>query len=764
MKAQIAESPAPVLSDAPATAPAAPVDAVPAQHTSRRHALTPRMNAAILEEKPPAEGSSTISSDPALQELLMRLTGTLNRRRAYAGSHPMVQMSEEQLFEAISSMVKARHSLAVGVAKTDLLISGEPYITRSSFARELAMRLHRRGVGAITFLPAITLDQLRQALTWLATEVAGNPLERVDTAPLLAGITITRVAYDQLVLGDAERAAEASGERLWRTLARLAADTNPGSGNHPAITDERSAGVGFSDDPDAGGPATPVDRESIVASIRKAVGNPDVARRTALALMELAQQGAIAPPELRSRIGDQLFNALERLGESSFSPIVKSLGEKAVQQQFTAQVVDVLPVATVTSWLQTAANANEQQLSHHMLRLMTKLSTFADDGSEISQVDVFRNATRDLVNGWSLDDPNPEEHVALLDRIAMHERTRERAEEAPASSTLIESSRLVQMALEIDVPGDDAGAAAESLVSSGKGSELMDWIISAGDTRAAAKLRDVARGDRAVKQLLLTEPVDRLQARALLESLDITSVGTLIDVLGASEARGTRMIVRQRLAEYGPGITSRLVSRLDDAPWYLVRNILTLLHEFAENTGGESVDFATMTALLEHPQFQVRVEAFRVLMLQTSTRENTLRQALRDTNERMVNLALQQLVDLSESVRGYRLSDSMVSQLLSMVDGERHRDAVKARMIRALGISPNARVRDWLISLLTRKTKILRRMTLVDPTPVAVAALLVLQRTYQRDPIAEPILALARREGNDPRWHARDFSTGTETL
>lgn len=693
------------------------------------------MTAAIA----PVQSRSSANTDPLVQQLLMRFIGALNRRRSYAAAHPMVLAAEQQLHEAAVAILLTRPVITIGVAKTDLLIDGEPYVTKSSFARELATRLHRRGVGAVTLQAGVPMLQLREILAWLATEPAADQPASNDLPPVLSGVSVTAVAYDQLSLGDSERAADATGAQLWRALAQLAGE-GPG---------DAAANSGSTED-----------QHTIMQRLRQNVSDPDVARRTAIAFMDLAAQGTVAPVEGRMRIGEQLNTALDTLGESSIGPILHALGERSMQQRFISQVVDVLPVAAVASWLQVAAKAQEQQMSHHMLRLMSKLSTFAEVSHTAAVETEFRGAAQELVRGWSLEDPNPEEHAALLDRIALHEPTTPGTHPTRTHAADIESSRLVQMALEIDVAGADAVAAAETLVDHGAGAALIEWLDTVGKTDAAQILEKAVTSEKAIRALLLTEPVDRLLARALLERLDASYAETLLDVLEAAEARGTRMIVRQRLSEFGAAIAPQLTARLDRAPWYLVRNILTLLHDISEQQGGTAAGIDAMAPLLDHAQVQVRTEAFRLLLLDIEARDSAIQHALHDDNERMVVLALQALTEGQDGPA--TISDAIATQLMSMVEAETHSDTVRARMVRSLAARPNTHTRDWLISLVIKRSRILRRMTLADPTHTAVAAVHVLRRVFANDAIVVPVLALVSKEGTDRRWQARDPGSSVE--
>ncbi len=737
----------------------------------------------------------------------------------------MVCSAEEQLFETLSAVLREQPVLTIGNARTDLLIDGQPYAARGSFGRDLAARLHRRGVGAITIHNSVVLEQLRAALSWLAGE-RGADAAAEDRPPQLSGITITPLAWEQLTLGDSARVADASGEQLWRALAQIAGNlefrpgikpgarstgfrvpiesagassdtfrvragdtagdafgtggTLPagtltfgggGAGVEMAAAPAGSLAIGERAVPAAGATAEAGahavdtgDRTAIVDRLQAAMISPDVALQTALAVMDTVSQAALATHEIKHRIGEQLNATLVSLGASSFGPIIKSLGERALQQRFVSQLVDVLPVAAVADWLRIAGETHEQQISHHMLRLMSKLSSYAVAQQTTSAEQVFRGAAQELMSTWELADPNPEEHVALLDRIALHERALDGAARAVTSAGTtrrdIESARLVQMALEIDVLGADAEAAAESLVEAGASAELRRWARSAGDTASARTIHSIATSSRAIRKLLLTEPVDRLQARALLEDLDAAATDTLLDVLELAEARGTRMIVRQRLSEFGVEILPALMARLDSAPWYLVRNILTLLQDIMAASGNGAAAQDGLTRLLDHNHVQVRTEALRLLLLDPTARDRALRHALRDANERMVMLVLQTVAEPAEG--DAPLSDALVREMIGLVNAGRHNDTVRARIVRVVGTVSDPAVRDWLVSLAVRRSAVLRRRLLAEPTQTAVAAVAALQQTWSTDIVVQPVLQLVARKARDPRWTVRDATFATE--
>jgi hypothetical protein len=708
--------------------------------------------------KPVSGRDAPIGRELIMQQFLMQFSAALNRRRAYAATHPMVLAAESQWLDATQTALASRSTLSIGVARHELLIDGAPYDARSGVARELAGRLHRRGVGSISIEAGLGMNDLRDALAWMAREAGGAD----DAPPAGSKVHITRTAYDLLILDDAIRDAQSAIASLWRVLAEVTGIQPDLAAQAAAAVPEEFAGLPLIDEEIPDG-TVGFDTDAILRSLRDKLKESAIARRTAVALMELTNHGAGTSDEGRAMIGAQLLSLLERLGSASLNPIIKSLADSATQHRFVSQSIDVLPVAEAVTWLNAAASASEQQISHSMLRLMSKLSTVATDRGDPASESAFRDAARDLVDGWTLADPNPVAHVELLDRIAGFERnTRKLAlRKGAPSSASIESSRLVQMALELDTVGEDTIAAVEALIGIGEGRVLMQWLTEAAGTSAALELRRAATSDRAVRQLLLTEPVDRLGARALLEELDITSADTLLDVLSEAGTKGTRLLVRQRLAEFGEAITPRLIARLADGPWYLVRNVLSLLHESEAQRSGEGAAAETIASLLDHAQVQVRIEALRVLThMDGDRRSAALSRALHDDNERVVVVALQELAD----AHGDRspVPDAIVPQLMALVDAGKHSDPVRARAIRTLGATRSDVVRDWLTSLVSRKSMILRRLTLVDPTQSAVSALHVLTRVYADDSAAAPVLAMAQRVSGDTRWQLRDTGSSAE--
>ncbi len=720
---------------------------------SRPSAPTPRSSAIL--SLPPGE--------VGLLTFLTRLQVALNRRRTYGASHPMVVRTEEEVLVALNSILATRSTITIGVAKSELLLNGQPLPGATNIARELAARLHRRGVGALTFHAGVDLPRLQTMLTWLAQEPSREPNadEIPDTdPPQISGVIIGRLAYDALMLGDVDKLADASIFALWQALAQIATD---GTGRQYGFGSYRSSNQTAATGDDAAAFDVLLREEEhvtdIAQSLQQLVAQPEFARRTAVALMNLAAQGAQAPPELRARIGERLHSVISRLGDSSFAPIIRGLGQRAEQQEFMLQVVDVLPVLAVSNWLQVAARATEQELSHHLLRLMTKLSQHAVGKREGLTDTTFRTAAKELVEGWVLSDPNPDEHVRLLDRIALvHEGTVTSLGSTVErdASGLTEASRVVKMALEIDVVGADAVAAASAVVESGNLPELLQWLDAAAGTDSAREFRDRIMAPDAVRKLLQGNPVDEPAARALLATLDIHMADVLLEALAGAESRDARELIRERLRSFGEPLRATLMARLDGASWFFARNLLGLLRDLIVVQKGNS-DVGSMLKFLDHENPMVRVEAVRMLLDVDAVRDAAIRRGLQDADERVVTTVLEFIEQFLNTPRGGRqasLSIGATGHLVKFVNAGQHSLPLRIIAMRAAATSGATSVRDWLLSRVLTKSTFLRRPMLARPSKLNATALIALQHHYANDPAVADAMTLASSVRSDAQWRA----------
>ena len=735
--------------------------------------------------RPPDAGGS----DQEIRELLIRLAVALGRRRAYTAEHPMVQKSEEQVLAALRTLLASRPVLALGVARKELLVDGASLEGRVSAINDLAERLHRRGVGSLTFETGVTADSLRGALDWLTAPPPVDGSFNSGGHPDLPGIVIRGIAYDHFTLADQGTSNQERVKDLWRELTSIAMEgEGPASPDRRSDHPARSDGAPGEDRPteeygDGGGEREPVEDsdgaaegggsgdsaeggvdladatpEEVASAIERRVHHEGYAKRMAFVLVSLADQVAHAPAAQRKELGERLRAVLQRLAESSISRIIQSVAGGSARRRFLSQLIDVLPVSAVIEWLEVAARANEQELSHHLLRLLTKLSSLAgDDGANPASEDALRGAARDLVADWGLSDPNPAEHVGLLDHIALFDGAADGEADGDLGIQELGTARLVQMALELGEAGDDTLHAADRLVSQGYLVQLFAWLDVVPTTPASIALRDHLTSAGSILEVLLQDPPDLAGVGALLPTVGIRSAPALLDVLEGSPDRHIRRLVFNHLTTMGPDLGPLLLSRMEGASWYVLRNLLALLREVQPPPGVKaewSIPRGKMTELMHHEQPKVRQEAFRILVTDPVARTAALWNALDDDDEALARVALEAVAD-----RTVPLSPELANRILLFIRRMEGNDSLVTRAIQALGVQPLPVVRDWLVEHVGRRTRILRRLKLHDGRPTVAPALEVLGRLYGDDPAVRPLLELARSRGGLPETPAGSPST-----
>ena len=710
---------------------------------------------------PPERGPGPASP---IAVFLSRLAVAFGRRRAYPEAHPLVRSAEVQAFESLSAVVAEQSRLSLSVGSAELLVDDGPAPAIGGVAHDLAERLRHRGVASLTFESTVTADALSKAIAWLAVEPAASSDAAIDSryVPDLRGVVIRRIEYGRLALGDEHSAESSASAEIWRALAAVVDDedlTSDGDvhrdrsvrhsreggrgsgGTADALSEPSSASASDDESDSSTGLFDDAELTEVAGAIERRMARDGYARRVAFVLLRVADQVAQAPASHRAALGERLRTVLGSLQSSSVGAIIKSVGVGADQRRFMSQVIDALPVGAVIEWLESAARSTDQNMSHQLLRLLAKLSTRAQDahaapGAERS----FRDAAHELVQGWTLDNPNPSTHTSLLDSISRAAPMR-----IAGASLETDAPRLVQIALEIDVFGEDAVDAAQELIAGGHVSQLLTWAAETPNTAAAKALRALVWSPAAIRATLLRDPLDQAEARALLSSLDHSSSETLLDVLRDAESRSTRRLVYDRVREFGPSISTQLIQRLDGAPWYFIRNLLALLRDTSPTHGAAAdVAGATLLRFLSHQQEQVRSEALRLLAVDPSTRDRAIRQALDDRSERVVRVAIEMLMSDDEAAPRHAMSLTLAQHLLQFVAAGTQDDELLGRAVRALADAPvTAAVRDPLLALASRRTMLFRRLVLLDAKPVVVAALEVLAERYASDPKVTPLLTLA---------------------
>ena len=96
-------------------------------------------------------------------------------------------------------------------------------------------------------------------------------------------------------------------------------------------------------------------------------------------------------------------------------------GDQGQREQFVLDATHGMAVDAVLEIVKASADASGQTISHGLVRMLTKLATHAERGTEHTRprADIeLREQVGRLLEDWRLEDPNPEAYGRVLEHLA----------------------------------------------------------------------------------------------------------------------------------------------------------------------------------------------------------------------------------------------------------------------------------------------------------------------------------------------------------
>lgn len=665
-----------------------------------------------------------------LGELLIELSIGVHRFAMYPPGHPSLEPVAEKILVRLSDVLQDRDSLTIGVAQNQLVIEGMATEQTHPVLSDLASELHEEQLGALTLRRGVTTPEIEDLLRTLSREG-----DRRDETPPLGSlpreelptwehVRVYPVGYDQLRLQEGEGVAEDEPERatlLWLGLA------------HAAMATEEP--LSPRDSPDARRVAETIDGRQRDESYDKVIVGY---------FLQLAEELKTSTGAEASRIKDQVSTLIDDLTPETLERLVELGGDANRNRSFVLDANEALAGRAVIKLLQAAATVSEQTISNSLTRLLSKLSMHAEKGTGRIQKQAdsaLRDNVEELISDWMLEDPNPDQYTQVLDSMArsspLFHRTdaaegREDEEGPPGAE------RLVKMSLEIDAGGPTVESAVNELITSGRLTRLMELVESAPHGSAAAeRIRGYVSEPSRLRQFLSGSDVDAGTLRTVVDQMGEAAAVPLLDALVESESRSVRRTVFEELARMQDVIGERVMERLRDPRWYVVRQMLALVQRLDRPPDGiDPMKF------LRHDDHRVRREAFPLAMEVSESRTRALATALGDDDDRLVRMALLELKD--------EVPDVVVPTLVNRVVGGDHPPSIRAMAIRTLASAPTKLARECVVGVADGGRTLLGRRKVAERTPAVLAALEVLARVWSDDEEVQTLLDAARRS-KDPR-------------
>jgi hypothetical protein len=627
-------------------------------------------------------GQST-SLSRELRDFLIRFSIALHRFGMYPEGHPSLAPTVEQVVGLLEELLFAKPTLSLGVARTQLVIEGVATDPKHPVLLELATRLHRHHLGALSFERGIVPDELHEFLLLVAHDpdrgdgpLGLNPEFRKRRWPHLSAYPLD---YERLQFMDGQerldeteqaRATRTRSAQLWLGLARaaLAAGTA-----EDALTEEREEEL-INTSPE------------MVARAIDSRGRDSAYDQVIVGYMlqiadELKSGQTQESSALRKRVSD-LVSSLDR---GTLGRLLAMGGDASQRRRFLLSASEGMTVGAVVDLVEAAGNAGDETVSHSLLRVLQKLAQHAERGGGRRGAiadESIRDQIRALVRGWSLRDPNPGAYGKALQRMSLAAPVFVASSDAQFAP---EPRRLLAMGLELDTVGEPVQRALDTLVDRGELPWVLETLRLAYAPSAADVLRRRVARPAQIALVFATEPVDFALLDELITAVGVEAADPLLDALADADAASTRRAIIDRLTALGPGIEPAVLRRLGDPRWYVVRNLLGLIAELPRLPARFDP-----WVFLKHADSRVRREAMRLLLRDPATRDRALVAGLRDNDDHLVRLAL--------TVAAERCPEGAVPLIVTRALSGANTDQ-RVTAIRVLGGTPDAAARSALLQL-----------------------------------------------------------------
>jgi hypothetical protein len=656
-----------------------------------------------------------------MSEFLVAFTVALQQYAMYPSGHPLLNHAVDNVTRKLAAILSSRTFLVIGVARDQLVIDGVTTDPTNAQLRELAMRLHRHQLGALKILGGVRRDEMSDFLTAAAVDpqIAEKQLAPlVDQLHRWPHVRVYSLTFDRLALmeDEAEQGTVELGSRaakLWVALARAALLTD--------LSEEEAASV----EPEA------------VSRSLDAGGHPDRDRSVAGHLAQIAGELKLAGGPDGQSLRRKVSTLVRSMRPETLMRLLSMGGDAEARKKFVLDASHELAVEAVLSLVQAAARESRQTISHAMLRLLGKLALQAEEGGPLVRAGAdmaFRERVQQMVESWDIDRLNPDNYRQALERMSRLKLFAHMAErEHPC-----EPRRTVMTAIETDTLGAPVWRALQEMITGKEISVLLDVLDRAPESSAvAAELWARVATRENLRQLLRDEQFEVTLLDRIVDRMGLEIVDVLLDALETADARATRRKLLDMLTRFGSEIGPIVAARLAaDRPWFVQRNLLTLLGQMPELPPGFSPTFC-----LSHTDARVRREALKLMLRMPTLRDEAVTTAVGDDDERMVLAALSAALESCPA--------TAVPVIMRRVDDRRIPGSARPLAIRAVATSRSPAALEWLLQFVEAKKRWYSfRRKLAHKSPDMLAAISGLASSYLSDERAAVLVELARKSSD----------------
>ncbi|GFE61185.1 HEAT repeat domain-containing protein [Geobacter sp. AOG2] len=626
-----------------------------------------------------------------LASLIIELNISRRHFKAYPAGHPVIDASLNKVIALYARLMEAHDEIIIATTKNALLVENASLDEANLVFRDFAGVLFEHGIGALVLRKYLTVEELRSfnLILGLKREEVNDQggIEKVWEQSRIGAIGIRAIRYDLFSTTEDDVPAgsaktEPSGAGLWERFARgvldgsLWAGTGDDSGIGPKQLAqafnrryrESSAGEEneyidvFADllDHEESDLADGGNRQTPGSQIATFVANLD--------------------PGLRSRLLSKTFTTDELSNNTAFEEIIGHMPHHVIEgilDDIDNNNINVPPaiVAILRGFPQQTARGTHGSVTlaqlagadaQEKLRMMFSEHAAEEQAAEESPPAAKRHP------------PPPSRQELELLRETMQPGWLE--------------SHVGEIILRLAITGDDPtetenlarnlGDMCGYLLQTGDYHQLLGIIEQTTTPPLPPLFRDLL-WERFSRRDFLDEILNGLTTwgksrfddiRLLVETIGTPFIEPLLDSLAVEESMSLRRFMMDCLLEFGPAAKEPILARLDDQPWYYLRNLLIMLRSL-----DDPEIIPHIRPLVMNRNAKVRQDALRTLLSYNDPIAE--RQILRDleNSDKEVRLAAIGMAEKSQSTDVFKKLLAIVTKSgLSPLDVELKSTAIQS--------------------------------------------------------------------------------------
>jgi hypothetical protein len=675
--------------------------------------------------QPTTGGISSATLSRELSDFLIELSIGLHKNAIYPPGHPLLEGATSGISRRLEALLAKRSSLSLGVARQQLIIEGVATDENNPVLRDLAARLHKHHLGAIKFMQGVTAEEVASSLATIAVDVGRRErplgLEGTDVLQQWEHVRLFPLTFEQLQLldeepagggggGDSMRGDKSRAAQLWIGLARAA--------------------VASQADDDAAESTDPVLVAKAIDETKKDAAYDQVVVGYLLQIAEeLKSKGGKDAMALQKRIS----KLVATLQPDTLSRLLRMGGDQRQRSKFVLDAAQGMAVDAVVELVQAAADTSGQNVSHSLVRMLSKLAVHADEGAPLSRAaadGALRDSVHRLISNWTLDDPNPDGYRKALDKMSQSTPVFQTGDDVYPC----EPERMLAMGIEIEVLGDPVWRALTAMAAADDIKPLLALLDAAPEGWIREALwQHVATPDALARQLERATP-DMEVVEGLVKRMGLAAIPSLVDSIGGADERTASAIIEMTV-ELGPDAAPIVATQLPGSRPVQQRLLLSILTKIGVPPEGFDIGVYARSA-----DASVRREAFRAMIREPATRDEAIASALTDSDERIVRLALGAAMN--------NCPPKAARTLIARADDPSLSADLRALGIRAASSNKSPETLTFLLSRTRGKRRFLRKQALAPPTPEMLAALSGLAAHWSGENRASEILAAAGKSAD----------------